>query len=268
MAERQRLKGKVAIITGGGTGIGKAIALALAGEGADVVLAARRMEPIEEAAAQVRSLGRRALAVSTDVADSAQVNRMVDRTMSEMGRLDILVNNAGLVRGERRKPIWEVSDAEWRLGMDTNLTGAFFCCRAAGRHLVPQRSGKVINVASEIGMRGGRENFMYPCAKSGVIQLTRSLALTWAEHNVQVNAIAPGFIDTRIGTPQAGSMAHGGSFIPIGRLGIPREIAALALFLAADAPGYITGSVFGADGGALAGGFGPTGHVFSVPGAG
>ncbi len=260
------LDGRVIIITGGGTGLGKAMALTLAGAGADIVLAARRREPLEETAGEVRALGRRALVVPTDVADSAAVNRMVAQTLTEMGRLDILINNAGIVRGEQRKPIWDITDADWRLGMDTNLTGSFYCCRAVGKHFVSQKSGKVINVASGFGMRGVRDSYMYCCAKGGVIQLTRSLALTWAGQNIQVNCIVPGLIDVSSLEPPADRRsAINGDFIPTGRAGLPRDITALALFLCGEASDYITGGTFIADGGGMTGGCNPTGYAPAIP---
>ena len=266
---KRRLEGKVAIITGGGTGLGKSMALALAGEGASIVVAARRIEAIEKTAKELSSIGGRALAISTDVTDSQQVNRLVERTLAEMGRIDILINNAGIVRTEQRKPIWDITDEEWHLGIDTNLGGAFFCCRAVGKHLVAQKSGKVINVASGFGTRGGRDNYMYCCAKGGVIQLTRSLALTWAQDNIQVNTIAPGFVDVSEWQPGPGPQlppeARGmpgakGEFIPVGRFGIPQDIGSLGLFLASDASDYITGGLFIADGGGMVG-CGPTGYA-------
>ncbi len=263
------LKDKVTVITGGGTGLGKAMALALAGEGSDIVVAARRAGPIEQAAREVRELGRRALAIPTDVTDSGQVNRLVEQTLSELGRIDILINNAGIVRGQQMKPLWEITDEEWHLGIDVNLSGAFFCCRAVGKHFTERQSGKVINVASGEGYRGVRGNFMYTCAKGGVLQLTRTLAITWAPHNVQVNCIVPGFIDTATLQPeeikQAMEQLWGTRstriFIPVGRLGVPDDIASLALFLASEASDYVTGGFFIADGGGLAGGCATTGYA-------
>lgn len=265
--EKLSLEGKVAIVTGGGSGLGKAMCLAMARAGADVVAAARRVELIEETAAEVRELGRRALAIPTDVTDSRQVNQMVARTLSELGRIDILVNNAGLVRGELPRLIWDISDDDWRLGIDTNLSGAFYCSRAVAPHLVAQKSGKVINVASGWGLRGVRHNYMYCCAKGGVIQLTRVLALSLARDNVQVNAIAPGFFATpRLETPEVkeffGDMVR---FIPIGRGGSPHEIGPLAVLLASATSDYITGEVFIIDGGGLAGGYAPTGYAPVIP---
>ena len=262
VSAKQILEGRVAVITGGGTGLGKATALTLAKEGADIVVAARRTELIEETAKEVSALGRRGLAIPTDVTDSEQVNRLIERTLSEMGRIDILMNNAGIVRGAQRKPIWDITDEEWHLGMDTNLSGTFFCCRAVGNYLVSQKRGKVINVSSGYGFRGGRDNYMYACAKGGVIQITRSLALTWAEDNIQVNCIVPGFIDVsslRPG-PRAAPLTRG-EFIPVGRLGLPQDISSMALFLATDASDYITGGMFPVDGGGLTGGYATTGYA-------
>ena len=132
------LAGKVVIITGGGTGLGKAMALLMAKEGADIVVAARRVNAIEQTAREVKDLGRRALAIPTDVTDSKQVDNMVKRTIAEMGGIDILVNNAGIVRGQVPKPLWELSDEEWHLGINTNLSGAFYCCRAVMKQFVDQ----------------------------------------------------------------------------------------------------------------------------------
>jgi NAD(P)-dependent dehydrogenase (short-subunit alcohol dehydrogenase family) len=277
VSEKRHLEGKVAIITGGGTGLGRAMAQALAREGASIVVSSRRVEPIEQTAQEVSDLGGKGLAIAVDVTDSQQVNQMVERTLSEMGRIDILINNAGIVRGERSKPLWEITDEEWHLGMDTNLSGAFFCCRAVGRYLAEQKSGKVINVASGYGLRGGRDNYMYCCAKGGVIQLTRVLALSWAQHNIQVNSIVPGFIDTSTLQPQPQArqltpeqqaqmgqvLRSRGQFIPVGRIGIPPDIGSLGLFLASDASDYITGAMFTADGGGMVG-CGPTGYAPTI----
>lgn len=257
------LQGKVAIITGGGTGLGKMTALLMAKEGADIVVAARRIDAIEQTAKEVRNVGPRALAIPTDVMDPAQVNNLVKRTLAEMGGLDILVNNAGIVRGQARRPLWEVTDEEWRIGIDTNLSGAFYCCRAAIKHFVDQGHGKIINIASGNGMRGARGDFMYGTAKAGVINFTRVLATTFAKDNIQINCIAPGFINVRQLQPEPSTreMSISSQFIPVGRLGVPEDIGHLALFLASDASNYITGVLFANDGGGLAGGIAPTGYA-------
>jgi NAD(P)-dependent dehydrogenase (short-subunit alcohol dehydrogenase family) len=236
---KRNLTGKVAIITGGGTGLGKAIALVLArAGGADVVVAGRRLEPLEQTAKEVRATGRRAVAVPTDVTDSRQVNRMIERTLSEMGRIDILI------------------------------TGTFFCCRAVAKDFLAQRSGKVINISAGGGLRGGRDNYAYCAAKAGVISLTCSLAWSWARVNIQVNNIAPGWFDVSDLQPQteprkipANVVQERGTRIPVGRAGIPQEIGFLALFLASDASDYITGQTFIMDGGSLGAAHAPAGYV-------
>ncbi|HEY42122.1 MAG TPA: SDR family oxidoreductase [Dehalococcoidia bacterium] len=257
------LAGKVAIITGGGTGLGKMMALLMAKEGADIVVAARRIGAIEQTADEVREIGPRALAIPTDVTDPAQVNNLVERTLVEMGGLDILVNNAGIVRGQERRPLWEVTDEEWRIGIDTNLSGAFYCCRAAIKHFVDQGHGKIINIASGNGMRGNRGDFMYGTAKAGVINFTRVLATTFAQDNIQINCIAPGFVNVRELQPEPSTRGSflTSDFIPVGRIGVPEDIGHLALFLASDASDYITGALFANDGGGLAGGVSPTGYA-------
>ena len=257
------LAGKVAIITGGGTGLGKSMALLLAKEGCDIVVAARRTGAIEQTAKEVQEIGTRGLAISTDVTDSAQVNNLVDRTINEMGRLDILINNAGIVRGQERKPLWEISDEEWHLGIDTNMTGAFYGCRAVSKYFVEQQHGKIINVASGNGLRGARGDFMYGTGKAGVINLTRVLAITFARDNIQVNCIAPGFVDVRHMQPEKPmrEVSREATLIPVKRFGIPEDIGYLALFLASDASNYITGALFANDGGGLAGGSTPTGYA-------
>jgi NAD(P)-dependent dehydrogenase (short-subunit alcohol dehydrogenase family) len=261
------LHGKVAIITGGGTGLGRAMARALAEEGADVVVAARRAVPIEETANEVRSIGTRGLAISTDVTDSAQVNGMVDRAMDEMGRIDILINNAGIVRGERPVDVWDITDEMWREGIDVNLTGAFYCSRALGKYFVERRQGKIINVGAGMGFRGIRNNIMYPTAKNGLVALTRALALSWAPFGVQVNCLVPGFVDTAELQPadiKAARAAGGGGrklFVPVGSPGVPDDIGSLGLFLSSDASDYVTGAVFVSDGGGLAGGLAITGYA-------
>ncbi len=258
--EQKSLKGKVAIVTGGGSGLGKAIALVLAEAGADIVVAGRRLEHLKMTAREVQELGARALAISTDVTDSQQVNHMVERTVSELGKIDILVNDAG--GGEGHFPIQELSDDMWHVVVAKNLDGCFFCCRAVAKYFLAQKSGKAINISAGGGLRGARDNYAYCSAKAGVISFSYCLALSWARDNIQVNIIAPGFFDTH-GMP-ADEKKQRSQFIAAGRVGEPREIGLLALFLASDASNYINGQVFTMDGGALASGYAPTGFVPTI----
>ncbi len=176
MLETLSLDGKTIVITGGGTGLGREMTLAMARAGADLVVAGRRTGPIEEVAGLVRESGRRALAISTDVTDSGQVNRLFERALGEFGKVDVLFNNAGIVRGQGNTPIWEITDEDWRLGIDTNLSGAFLCSRAISKHMVDRGTGKIVNVSSGFGLRGCRHNYMYACGKGGIVHLTRALA--------------------------------------------------------------------------------------------
>ena len=214
-------------------------------------------------AALVRDMGRRAHAISTDVTDSDQVTSLFQRTLEEFGRLDVLFNNAGIIREQGGMPIWDIADEDWRLGIDTNLTGAFYCSRAIARHMVDMGQGKIINVSSGFGLRGGRDNYVYACGKGGVIQLTRTLATSLGRYGVTSNCIVPGFIPTP-GAEESGENLPRAEFIPIGRVGKPSEVGPIAVFLASSASDYMNGEIFAADGGALAGGYAPTGYAPEV----
>ena len=262
MLENLSLDGKTIVITGGGTGLGREMSLALGRAGADLVIAARRVDPIDEVAGLVREMGRRSLAVPTDVTDSAQVERLVGETLAQFGKIDVLINNAGIVRGRGPTPIWDVTDEEWRLGIDTNLTGSFYCSRAVAKHMVERRRGKIVNVASGFGLRGGRDNYMYTCGKGGVVQLTRSLAISLGRYGVTSTCIVPGYVPVE----EAATLPPAPNpFIPTGRGGMPSELGPVAVFLASAASDYMNGEMFIIDGGGLAGGYAPTGHAPDAP---
>ncbi len=266
MLESLSLEGKVVVITGGGTGLGLAMVRAMARAGANLSIAGRRQGPIDEAAAQVKELGGDSLAISTDVADSAQVDRLISATLDHFGQSDVMINNAGATRENVRKPIWEISDDEWRQPMDVNLTGAFYCSRAVSKPMSDRGKGKIINVSSGFGLRGGRDIYMYCCSKGGMIQLTRVLAFNLARHGITANTIVPGFIPTReIDATLRRSTPQSGEFLPIGKLGRPDDLGPVAVFLASEASDYMTGEMIIVDGGGLAGGLAPTGHAPIVP---
>lgn len=257
--ERLSLTGKVAVITGGGTGLGRAMSLALAQAGADVAIAGRRLQPLDDTATAIRQLGRRSLPVSTDVTAPAQIAHLMQEVLDTLGQVDILINNAGIVREHETKPIWEVTDEEWRLGIDTNLSGAFYCTRAIAKHMADRGSGKIINVASGFAYRGRRNEYMYTSAKAAVVNLTRSLALSLADYHIQVNCLVPGFFiiappDSPEGQQQRQQQ---GRFLAIGRTGEPEELGPLAVFLASSASDHMTGQTVISDSGGLAAGLAP-----------
>ena len=266
MLEKLDLGGRVAVVTGGGGGLGTAVSLALAEAGADIVVTDFRAEDGESTVAEVSKLGRKAVFFYADVTKSEDVNSMMAKAIAQWGRVDILVNCAGVVReeaGDRaNRQFWEITDRDWHRGIDTNLTGTFYCSRAVAQHMVERQYGKIINFASGFGMRGLRGSFMYCPAKAGVILLTMSMSLTLAREGIRVNVIAPGLFRT---FDRSEIYDTRGSFIPKGRVGEPPEMGALAVYLASDASDYATGEVFALDGGALAGGAAPVGYAPVIP---
>jgi 2-deoxy-D-gluconate 3-dehydrogenase len=243
------LSGKVAIVTGANTGIGRAIAVALAQAGADVALAGRSRA--DETAEQVRAAGRRAALIEADLSTTAPVGAVVDRTLAELGGLDILVNNAGIIR---RADAAEFSEEDWDSVIDTNLKSLFFLCQATGRRMIAQGSGKIVNIASLLSFQGGIRVPSYAAAKSGVAGLTKALANEWAGKGVNVNAIAPGYIATNNTAALQADETRNRQIlerIPAGRWGDPKDIAGAAVFLASPAADYINGHVLAVDGGWL-----------------
>ena len=265
MLESLSLEGKSVVITGGGTGLGREMVRAMARAGADLLIAGRRTGPIEEAAAEAETLGAKAASVSTDVTDSAQVAHLMKTCLQQFGKIDVLINNAGAVSDNVRKPIWELTDEEWDRVMKVNLTGAFYCAREVSQTMIDQGGGKIINVASGFGLRGGRDIYMYCCSKGGMIQLSRVLSFNLARYGITANTIVPGFVPTGNSGAMSASLPRSGDFLPTGTLGKPEDFGPLAVYLASPASDYMTGEMFIADGGGLAGGVNPTGHAPVVP---
>jgi len=256
VADNLKLDGKLVIITGAGRGLGRAMATRLAGAGADIVAAARTVEQLEETADEVRKLGRKCLTVPTDVSRSEDVNAMVAAAVKEFAKVDVLINNAGAGEDSFGKTIDQITDDEWRRGIDVNLSSQFYGCRAVIPQMLKQKHGKIVNVASGYGLRGGKHNYMYACSKGAVLQLTRSMALTYADYNIQTNCIVPGIFPHN---ERLMAFFKGGKFIPMGRGGEDADVGPLAIFLSSEASNHINGALIKIDGGGLAGGITPTG---------
>jgi NAD(P)-dependent dehydrogenase (short-subunit alcohol dehydrogenase family) len=233
-----------------------------------VIIAGRRPGPINETADAIRKMGRKAAAIPSDVIDSRQVNHLMEESIARFGKIDILINNAGIAKGVdpsgndpltvKLKPIWELTDEEWAYSINTNVTGTFYCCRAIAKHMVERKSGKIITLSSAGALRAVKGNFGYCTAKGGVLAFTRTLAITLAGDNVQVNCIIPGFIPTEDMAPDMREKAA--KFFPMQRFADPCEVGPLAVYLASSASDYITGQFFPIDG-ATSDGYAPAGFI-------
>ena len=244
------LTGKVAVVTGGAGGIGRAQALGLADAGADVVVTSRKLEHLEDAAGEIRAKGRQSLAVTVDVADEQSVAGMVKRVLEEFPRIDILVNAAGI---SIRKPADTFPIDEWQQVMDINTRGTFLCCQAVGRVMIKQGSGKIINLSSVRGRYGLPADYAAYCASKGAVDtLTRTLACEWAKYNVLVNAVAPTIVETDLTRPALANPDYAKmmkSRIPLGKWAMPEDIVGATIFFASKASDFVTGQVLYIDGG-------------------
>lgn len=244
------LTGRVAIVTGGSIGLGRQMAEGLAEMGADLVLCARKKERCHQAAEELQQLGVKAIALGCDVKNPESIQEMVEATISQFGRIDVLINNAGISWGA---PVEEMRLEDWNKVIETNLTGTFLCAQAVGKVMIRQRRGKIINIASVAGLGGAPAELPaigYHASKGGVISFTKDLACKWASHNIQVNAIAPGWFPTHMSNRVLEHHAELFlSHIPLRRFGNEHDLKGAAVFLASAASNYVTGHVLVVDGG-------------------
>jgi len=248
------LDGKVAVVIGGTSGIGRAIAHGLAQAGADVIPTSRRAEQVETAAVEIEALGRRTLRLTSDVSDRSSLQHVLKETVNAFEKVDILVNSAGRTK---RAPTIDFSDDDWNAIMDTNLTGTLRACQIFGRHMIERQYGRIINIASLSSFVALYEVAAYSASKAAVASLTKSLAVEWASQGVCVNAIAPGVFRTALNQKLLDESERGREFLlrtPMRRFGKVEELAGAAVFLASDAASFVTGEILTVDGGFLASG--------------
>ncbi len=242
-----KLSGKVALVTGAAQGIGRAIALLLARNGADIVVSDINLEKAEETAKEIRAIGPNAISVKVDVANLSDVERMVEGILEKLAKIDILVNNAGITRD---KLVLRMTEEDWDAVLGVNLKGTFNCTKAVLRHMAKQRSGKIVNIASVVGEMGNAGQANYSASKAGVIGLTKTVAREYAQRGINVNAIAPGYIET----PMTDALPEKAKeelrrLIPMERLGKPEDVAEAVLFLVSEESSYVTGQVLNVNGG-------------------
>ncbi|HTM87576.1 MAG TPA: glucose 1-dehydrogenase [Terriglobales bacterium] len=248
------LNGKTAVVIGGSSGIGRALAIGLAQAGADVIPSARRAQEVAAAASEIQRLGRRSLAVTCDVTSESSLQQLLQETLRAFDKVDILVNSAGIAK---RLPTLELSNQDWDAILDINLKGVFHACKTFARHMVERRYGRIINIASLSSFLGLFQVAAYAASKGGVLSLTRTLAVEWAPHGVCVNAIMPGVFRTALNQKLLDGTPRGQEFLlrtPMKRFGQVEELVGAAIFLASDSAGFVTGATIPVDGGFLASG--------------